>query len=110
MYGLNPNIPHLAFQFPRLPPSLFSAGHIFANPVMEKFYQDGQTVNKKIEGFTKFYQKHAEGLLGMSQNIPVPPNHPLFSQNTAALKAENEMLLKENFELKKKIHKESKHS
>lgn len=105
IYGLNPNIPHLALQFPRLPPGLSNPiFKIFENPLKEKFAEDNATINKKLQGFQQSYQRYASGLLTMNCGI-VPPGHPLFSRQNSisALKAENDKLLKENLELKKKI-------
>ncbi|HET9009748.1 MAG TPA: hypothetical protein VFN17_06480 [Nitrosarchaeum sp.] len=105
IYGLNPNIPHLALQFPRLPPGLSNPiFKIFENPLKEKFVEDNATINKKLQGFQQSYQRYASGLLTMNSGV-VPPGHPLFSRQNSisALKAENDKLLKENLELKKKI-------
>jgi hypothetical protein len=105
IYGLNPNIPHLALQFPRLPPGLSNPiFKIFENPLKEKFVEDNATINKKLQGFQQSYQRYASGLLTMNHSI-VPPGHPLFSRQNSisALKAENDKLLKENLELKKKL-------
>ena len=110
LYGLNPNIPHLAFQFPRLPPGLFHPMFkIYENPMKEKFGQDIETMNKKLQGFQQMYQQHASGLMKMNSSGIVPPGHPLFSRQNSieSLKVENDKLLKENLELKKKLEKES---
>ena len=106
IYGLNPNIPHLALQFPRLPPGLSNPMFkIFENPMKEKFAEENASINKKLQGFQQSYQRYAAGLLTMNSGGIVPPGHPLFSiQNSVStLKAENDKLLKENLELKKKL-------
>lgn len=106
LYGLNPNIPHLALQFPRLPPGLTnSMFKIFENPLKEKFAEDNATINKKLQGFQQSYQRYASGLLTMNSNGIIPPGHPLFNRvnSVNTLKAENDKLLKENLELKKKL-------
>ncbi len=106
LYGLNPNIPHLALQFPRLPPGLTnSMFKIFENPMKEKFAEDNATINKKLQGFQQSYQRYASGLLTMNSNGIIPPGHPLFNRvnSVNTLKAENDKLLKENLELKKKL-------
>ncbi len=106
LYGLNPNIPHLALQFPRLPPGLTnSMFKIFENPLKEKFAEDNATINKKLQGFQQSYQRYASGLLTMNSNGIIPPGHPLFNRVNSinTLKAENDKLLKENLELKKKL-------
>jgi hypothetical protein len=106
LYGLNPNIPHIALQFPRLPPGLFnSMFKIFENPLKEKFTQDNAMINQKLQGFQQSYQKYASGLLTMSSSGIVPPGHPLFNQQSSigTLKAQNDKLIKENLELRKKL-------
>ena len=108
IYGLNPNIPHLALQFPRLPPGLFNPMFkIFENPMKEKITKENALINKKLQGFQESYQKHASGLMTMNSYGIIPPSHPLFSlQNSvSALKMENDKLYRENLELKKKLDK-----
>jgi len=110
LYGLNPNIPHLALQFPRLPPGLSEPQFkIFENPLKEKFAEENALINKKLQGFQQSYQRYASGLLSMNSGGMVPPGHPLFNQQNslATLKAENDKLLQENLELKKKLDKKS---
>jgi len=110
LYGLNPNIPHMAFQFPRLPPGLSNPMFgIHQNPMQEQFLQNADTVNQKIQGFQQMYQQYAAGLLSRNSMI-VPPGHPLYSRQNSVqtLQAEKDQLLKENLELKKKLEKESK--
>ncbi|MBL7001517.1 MAG: hypothetical protein ISR80_01990 [Nitrosopumilus sp.] len=109
LYGLNPNIPHRALQFPRLPPGLtHPMFKIYENPMKEQFSQEVATINQKLEGFQRMYQQHAAGLLSMDSTI-VPPGHPLFtSQNSVqTLRTENDKLFKENSMLKKKLEKEN---
>ena len=109
LYGLNPNIPHLAFQFPRLPPGLtHPMFKIFENPVKKQFSDDASTINQKLKGFQQMYQQYAAGLLSMNSTI-VPPGHPLYNRHNSVetLQTENDKLLKENLELKKKLEKES---
>ena len=108
LYGLNPNIPHLAFQFPRLPPGLsHPMFKIYENPMKEKFANNSESINKKIEGFQHMYQQYASGLMNMNSSGIVPPGHPLFSRQNSVetLKAEKDKLLKENLELKKKLER-----
>ena len=113
IYGLNPNIPQLALQFPRLPPGLFNPMFkIFENPMKEKIAKENASINKKLQGFQESYQKHASGLMTMNSSGIIPPSHPLFSlQNSvSALKMENDKLFRENLELKKKLdNKETNH-
>ncbi|WP_428324193.1 hypothetical protein [Nitrosopumilus sp.] len=109
LYGLNPNTPHMALQFPRLPPGLTHPMFgIHQNPVKEQFSKNAETLNQKLQGFQHMYQQYASGLL--TGNQIVPPGHPLYTRQNSVqtLKAENDKLLKENTELKKKLEKESK--
>jgi hypothetical protein len=107
IYGLNPNIPHMAFQFPRLPPRLGNPMfNIKGNPAMGQLSKNMDTMNQKLQGFQHLYQQHAAGLLSMSSGI-IPPGHPLYTKQNSIhiLKSENDKLLKENTELKKKLEK-----
>ena len=84
IYGLNPNIPHLALQFPRLPPGLSNPlFKIFENPMKEKFAEENALINKKLERFQQSYQRYASGLLTMNSGAIVPPGHPLFSRQNS---------------------------
>jgi len=108
LYGLNPNIPHLVFQFPRLPPGLsHPMFKLYENPMKEKFANDVNSINRKIQGFQHMYQQYATGLMNMNSSGIVPPGHPLFNRNNSIemLKTEKDKLLKENLELKKKLDK-----
>ncbi|MCV0392242.1 MAG: hypothetical protein K5790_02985 [Nitrosopumilus sp.] len=109
LYGINPNIPHVVFQFPRLPPGLTSPlFRVHQNPMKEQFLQQAATMNQKLQGFQHMYQQYASGLLSKNPSI-IPPSHPLYNRHNSfeTLKAENDKLLKENLELKKKIEKKS---
>jgi hypothetical protein len=109
LYGLNPNIPHMAFQFPRLPPCITNPMFkIHENPMKEQFLKNAGTLNQKLQGFQQMYQQHAAGLLTMSSDV-MPPGHPLYTRRNSVetLQNENDKLLKENLELKKKLDKES---
>jgi len=109
LYGLNPNIPHLALQFPRLPPGLtHPMFKIYENPIKEQFSQEVASISQKLQGFQHMYQQHATRLLSMNSTI-IPPGHPLYSRQNSVetLQATNDKLLKENLELKKKVEKET---
>jgi hypothetical protein len=110
LYGLNPNIPHMAFQFPRVPPGFANPMFkIYESPLKEQFSRQTETVNQKLQGFQQMYQQYASGLLSMNSTI-IPPGHPLYTKknSTAILRTENDKLLKENNELKKKLENKSK--
>ena len=109
LYGLNPNIPHLALQFPRLPPGLnHPMFKIYENPMKEQFSDEVSAISQKLQGFQHMYQQYASGLLSMNSAI-IPPGHPLYNRQNSveALQAKNDKLLKENLELKKKLDKET---
>ena len=108
LYDLNHDIPHRAFQFPRLPPGItHPMFKIFENPIKQKFVADAASLNKKLDGFQNSYQQHASGLMTMNSTGLVPPGHPLYSEKNSLkiLKVENDKLLKQNIELKKKLEK-----
>jgi len=110
LYGLNPNIPHLALQFPRLPPGLTNAPFkIYQNPTRESFVKDAESINKKLEDFRQQYQNHVMSLMHMNSSGIIPPGHPLYNRKNTVdiLKMENDKLLKENLELKKKLEKKN---
>jgi len=111
LYGLNPDIPHIALQFPRLPPGLtYPMFKIYETPMKEQFSQEISTMNQKLQGFQHMYQQYAyaSGLISMNSAI-IPPGHPLFSRQNSVqtLQTENDKLLKENLNLKKKLEQES---
>ena len=60
--------------------------------------------------FQQMFQKYASGLFDMTFPGIVPPGHPLFSRHYSieTLQSERDKLLKENFELKKQLEKDSK--
>ena len=108
LYDLNHEIPHRAFQFPRLPPGISHPMlKISDNPMKDKFVQNASNLNKKLDGFQNFYQQHASGLMKMNSSGIIPPGHPLYSEKNSIknLKVENDKLLKQNIELKKKLDK-----
>ena len=109
LYGLNPEIPHRAFQFPRLPPGItHPMFHLHQNFQKEKFLQRTKSL-KNLDEYHRQYQQHASGLFTMHTMI-IPPGHPLYSEKNSIefLKAENDKLVKQNIELKKKLEKHSK--
>jgi len=109
LYGLNPNIPHLAFQFPRLPPGISNPMFkTHENPMKEQFLKNAETINQKLQGFQHMYQQYAAGLLTMNSTV-IPPGHPAYTRENSieSLQTENDKLVKENLELKKKLEKQS---
>ena len=109
LYGLNPNIPHLAFQFPRLPPGISNPMFkTHENHMKEQFLKNAETINQKLQGFQHMYQQYAAGLLTMNSTV-IPPGHPAYTRENSieTLQTENDKLIKENLELKKKLEKQS---
>ena len=109
LYGLSEDIPHRAFLFPRLPPGItHPMFKVFDNPAKGKFIKNAMQLEKKLDGFQKLYQQHASGLMTMNSSI-VPPGHPMHSEKNSIenLKAENDKLLKQNLELKKKLEQKN---
>ena len=107
LYGLSPNIPHLALQFPRLPPGLtHPMFKIYENPMKEPFSEEVSNISQKLQGFQHMYQQYAAGLVSMNSAI-IPPGHPLYNRQNSveAFQVANDKLLKENLELKKKSGK-----
>ena len=110
LYGLSPDIPHMALQFPRIPPGItHPMQKIIENPMRDKFLQEASRMNKNLDGFQKLYQQHASRLMTMKANRVIPPGHPLYSEKNSLeyLKAENDKLMKQNIHLKKKLEKEN---
>ena len=111
LYGLNPSIPHLAFQFPRLPPGVLSSNPMFKvheDANKRQLIGESGTVNQKLKGFQQMYQQYAAGLLSMNTDV-VPPGHPLYTKQNSiqTLQMENDRLHKENAKLRKKLESSS---
>jgi hypothetical protein len=81
---------------------------IYETPMKEQFSQELDTINQKLQGFQHMYQQYASGLVSMNSAI-IPPGHPLYTRQNSVqtLQTENDKLLKENLNLKKKLEKES---
>ena len=65
----------------------------------------------KLQDFNQLFRQKADSLVNMNSSI-IPPGHPLFSRENSiiTLKEENDKLLKENLELKKKLDGKSNQS
>ncbi len=100
LYGLDPFIPHMAFQFPRLPPS--QSRPMTFDHIREQFLKQLDTIGG-LDRFTYASKQQSEDLLsGTNTNHP---NHPLYTEQDSirTLRAKNDKLAKENTELRKKI-------
>ena len=100
LYGMDPFIPHMVFQFPRLPPTS-PQPHIH-DPIHSQFLKQVDAV-QRLDRFAYASRQQAESLLSGSKIIP--PDHPLYIEQDSirTLRAENDKLLKENLELKKRL-------
>jgi hypothetical protein len=96
---------------PRFPPgvSLPSIGLADQKRLKEQFFKDNASINSKLQDFNQMYQKYASGLFNAACPA-LPPGHPLFSrlESTIALQNENNILKKENLELKKQLSIDNK--
>ena len=70
-----------------------------------KLTADSAALSPKLEDFLQLYKDMATGLIDMSIDKLIPPGHPMHSKENSItlLKEENQKILKENFELKKRL-------
>ena len=84
LYGLSPNTPHRAFQFPRIPPgTTHPMFKIFENPIKSKLISESESMTKKLQGFQRMYQNYAKGLFEMNSTGIIPPGHPLYNRQNS---------------------------
>lgn len=105
LLGINPDVVPASLQFPRLPPgTMHPLTSRFAIP-SKRTKHDAASMMPDLEVFQEAHQRHAAALLGSSFPEIVPPGHPLYDRQYSAgiLKSENDRLLKENIELKKRL-------
>jgi hypothetical protein len=78
------------------------------NPMKEQFLRNAENMTQKLQGFQHMYQQYAAGLLTMTSTV-IPPGHPAYTRQNSieTLQTENDKLIKENLELKKKLDKET---
>ena len=106
MYGIATNFSTLSPDSIRYPPNAnIPMGLVNTPKLKERLSADNAALTPKLENFAQMYQQMAAGLLNMSLNKLIPPGHPLYSKENSVslLKDEKEKILKENFELKKKL-------
>jgi len=97
----------------RYPPgSNIPKGLMNTSKLKEKLTSDNTVLDPKLENFAEMYRQMAASLLNMSVDKLIPPGHPLYSKDHSLtlLKEENEKILKENVELKKKLENQDSKS
>jgi hypothetical protein len=90
----------------RYPPSGNIPKGLISTPGLNvKLSTDNALLNPKLDDFLQMYQQMASGLIDMSVDKLIPPGHPMYSKENSItlLKEENEKILKENLELKKRL-------
>ena len=106
MYGLTTDFSSLIPDSIRYPPSgNVPKGLMNILALKGKLSTDNAALNQKLEDFTQIYHQMVEGLIDMSIDKLIPPGHPMHSKENSIslLKEENKKILKENFELKKRL-------
>ena len=105
-YGFTTDFSTLAPDSIRYPPGVnIPKGLVNTPRLKERLSVDNASLNPKLENFAEMYQQMASNLLNMSVDKLIPPGHPMYSKENSItlLKEENQKILKENLELKKKL-------
>ena len=105
-YGFTTDFSTLAPDSIRYPPGVnIPKGLVNTPRLKERLSVDTASLNPKLENFAEMYQQMASNLLNMSVDKLIPPGHPMYSKENSItlLKDENQKILKENLELKKKL-------
>tara|TARA_B100001013_G_scaffold333902_1_gene251190 strand:+ start:492 stop:881 length:390 start_codon:yes stop_codon:yes gene_type:complete len=105
-YGFTTDFSTLAPDSIRYPPGVnIPKGLVNTPRLKERLSVDNASLNPKLENFAEMYQQMASNLLNMSVDKLIPPGHPMYSKENSItlLKDENQKILKENLELKKKL-------
>ena len=90
----------------RYPPSANIPRGLISTPGLNlKLTTDIAALNPKLDDYLQMYRQMVSGLIDMSVDKLIPPGHPLHSKENSItiLKEENEKILKENLELKKRL-------
>ena len=105
-YGFTTDFSTLSPDSIRYPPGVnIPKGLVNTPRLKERLSVDNASLNPKLENFAEMYQQLASNLLNMSVDKLIPPGHPMYSKENSItlLKEENQKILKENLELKKKL-------
>tara|TARA_B100002049_G_scaffold57827_1_gene41367 strand:- start:111 stop:500 length:390 start_codon:yes stop_codon:yes gene_type:complete len=105
-YGFTTDFSTLSPDSIRYPPGVnIPKGLVNTPRLKERLSVDNASLNPKLENFAEMYQQMASNLLNMSVDKLIPPGHPMYSKENSItlLKDENQKILKENLELKKKL-------
>ena len=105
-YGFTTDFSTLSPDSIRYPPGVnIPKGLVNTQRLKERLSVDTASLNPKLENFAEMYQQMASNLLNMSVDKLIPPGHPMYSKENSItlLKEENQKILKENLELKKKL-------
>ena len=105
-YGFTTDFSTLSPDSIRYPPGVnIPKGLVNTPRLKERLSVDTASLNPKLENFAEMYQQMASNLLNMSVDKLIPPGHPMYSKENSItlLKEENQKILKENLELKKKL-------
>ena len=107
-----PFLNEITSDFIRFPPnSNPPIGFSHIQKIKNEFSSKGASMIPKLQDFNQLFRQKADSLVNMNSSI-IPPGHPLFSRENSiiTLKEENDKLLKENLELKKKLDGKSNQS
>ena len=105
-YGFTTDFSTLSPDSIRYPPGVnIPKGLVNTPRLKERLSVDNASLNPKLENFAEMYQQMASNLLNMSVDKLIPPGHPMYSKENSItlLKEENQKILKENLELKRKL-------
>ena len=106
MYGFTTDFSSLIPDSIRYPPNgNVPKGLMNTLTLRGKLSTDNAALNPKLDDFAQMYQQMAGSLIDMSIDKLIPPGHPMHSKENSIslLKDENKKILRENFELKKKL-------
>ncbi len=103
LYGLNPDAPHMALGFPRLPPLAHKRLLGPGSSMTERLGSPRDVARADMDGFAEEFRERTAALV--SGDGFLPAGHPLSNKKhrLRALVAENQRLQQENQDLKQKL-------